>query len=354
MTGMSNKITGPNAGGPRQFPTRTPLAARVDQFQRSASMSRVLAIQVASFLVALTGCSDRPKQLDGYEQGKGGLGDFIVNAAPKLGVRLLATNGLPFIPGRWYYQARPGELAVILEGNCFLELDAFLTNAVGAMRGQPTPNKVTGITEAYYGTNFGATVGSRLGIADAGKQYTSFVIVGYGASPTRTEASNPTPKQVTEYWTLLLQESEKGKERFKALDHARTSAPCLQDFLRLFPEAEVNYSYWGGSSEPGYVAEVDLHGRYEFELRLPVRFDSSRRSIIGCGEPTFCLRELAMQAGRERSYNQASDRQFGTAEWRKIVESGGNFQAIGYSMVTDQPAPGYRDRKQLKEKRWEK
>jgi hypothetical protein len=27
-----NKITGPNAGGPRQFPTRTPLAARVGQF----------------------------------------------------------------------------------------------------------------------------------------------------------------------------------------------------------------------------------------------------------------------------------------------------------------------------------
>ena len=27
-----NQITGPNAGGPRQFPTRTPLAARVGQF----------------------------------------------------------------------------------------------------------------------------------------------------------------------------------------------------------------------------------------------------------------------------------------------------------------------------------
>jgi hypothetical protein len=317
---------------------------------RSASMSHVLAIQVASFLVALTGCSDRPKQLDGYEQGKGGLGDFIVNAAPKLGVRLLATNGLPSIPGRWYHQARPDELAVILEGNCFPELHAFLTNAVGAMRGQPTQDKVTGITEAYYGTNFGATVSCRSGIADAGKEYTSLVIVGYGASPVTTEASNPTPKQVAEYWTLLLQESEKGKERFKALDHARASAPCLQDFLRLFPEAEVNYSYWGGTSGPGYVVEVDLHGRYEFELRLPVRFDSSRRSIIGYGEPTFYLRELAKQEGRGRSYNPAGERRFGTAEWQRIVESRGSFQAIGYSMVTDQPAPGYQDRKQLEVK----
>jgi hypothetical protein len=29
-----NQITGPKAGGPRQFPIRTPLAARVGQFYR--------------------------------------------------------------------------------------------------------------------------------------------------------------------------------------------------------------------------------------------------------------------------------------------------------------------------------
>ena len=32
----ANKITGPNAGGPRQFPIQTPLSARVGQFGRSA------------------------------------------------------------------------------------------------------------------------------------------------------------------------------------------------------------------------------------------------------------------------------------------------------------------------------
>ena len=29
-----NKVTGPNAGGPRPFPIRTPLAARVGQLYR--------------------------------------------------------------------------------------------------------------------------------------------------------------------------------------------------------------------------------------------------------------------------------------------------------------------------------
>ena len=34
---MPNQITGPNAGGPREFPIRTPLTARVGQFRRSAT-----------------------------------------------------------------------------------------------------------------------------------------------------------------------------------------------------------------------------------------------------------------------------------------------------------------------------
>jgi hypothetical protein len=34
-----NKITGPNAGGPRRFPIQTPLTAHVGQFCRSAETS---------------------------------------------------------------------------------------------------------------------------------------------------------------------------------------------------------------------------------------------------------------------------------------------------------------------------
>jgi hypothetical protein len=33
---VAKQITGPNAGGPRQFSIGTPLAARVGQFYRSA------------------------------------------------------------------------------------------------------------------------------------------------------------------------------------------------------------------------------------------------------------------------------------------------------------------------------
>ena len=38
--GTPNQITGVNAGGPRQFPMRTRWAARVGQFQRSATLQQ--------------------------------------------------------------------------------------------------------------------------------------------------------------------------------------------------------------------------------------------------------------------------------------------------------------------------
>jgi len=38
MSQSANKVTGPNAGGPRQFPIPTPLAARVGQFWRWADV----------------------------------------------------------------------------------------------------------------------------------------------------------------------------------------------------------------------------------------------------------------------------------------------------------------------------
>jgi len=45
-----NKITGPNAGGPRQFPIRTPLAARVGQFWRSPKAVMRQCIKTISVL----------------------------------------------------------------------------------------------------------------------------------------------------------------------------------------------------------------------------------------------------------------------------------------------------------------
>ena len=96
-----NKITGPNAGGPRQFPIQTPLAARVGQFWRwaraytgqirhlmkKATGSRLLLGSLALLLALwLTGCQSTQTRiaaelipLQGYWEGEGAGGKCSIN-----------------------------------------------------------------------------------------------------------------------------------------------------------------------------------------------------------------------------------------------------------------------------------
>lgn len=168
----------------------------------------------------------------------------------------------------------------------------------------------------------------------------------------RDPATPPTftPEEVAKSFKLLAQESQKGKERFAALDAVRPTAPYVSDFVRLFPRAEVNYRYFTGTGEPGFNIAVDLHERYELGMQLPVRFDSERRKVIGYGEPQFLITEAASVARRpggtgQTTMNPDGQRRFGSAEWRTLVEQGGDFAAIGYTMATNQPVAGFKDRK---------
>jgi len=75
VTTWSNKITGPNAGGRWQLPIRTPLAARVGQFCRSAESSVSIcekhcpisimktSFMILTFSVVLFGCGRSDSQL---------------------------------------------------------------------------------------------------------------------------------------------------------------------------------------------------------------------------------------------------------------------------------------------------
>src|ERR1019366_7409406 len=103
---------------------------------------------------------------------------------------------------------------VIVEGDSFPHLNAFLTNAIGVAQGSPAADKTTGILDTYYGTNLTATVCCRSGIIDAGKKYTSGVIVGYGATAAKKPA----------YAQMLREAVEKASDSHRALDAARPSA----------------------------------------------------------------------------------------------------------------------------------
>jgi hypothetical protein len=100
----------------------------------------------------------------------------------------------------------------------------------------------------------------------------------------------------------------------------------------------------------GFDVNVDLFDRYEFTMQLPVVFDSSGSKVIDYGDPRFTLWEAASvkrnKSGiAETTLNPAGERRFGPTEWHKIVEAGGDFGAIGYTMLTNRPVPGFSDRK---------
>src|SRR5262249_45971792 len=139
---------------------------------------------------------------------------------------------------------------------------------------------------------------------------------------------------------------QKATKWFAALDAARPSAPHVVEFLRLFPEAQVNYRYFAPSHEPGFDLSADLYGRYELTMQLPVVFDSTGSKVVGYGEPNFYLWEVS-EVKRSRSgvaevsFNASGQRHFGSAEWQRIVDSDGDFQAIGYEMIKNQPVDGF-------------
>jgi len=179
------------------------------------------------------------------------------------------------------------------------------------------------------------------------KQRHAMIVTCKGDRSAAPQEQTVTAGQAVRFYKTLLEEAGKGNDQLVALDAARPSAPYLSDFVRLFPLAEVKYRNFGGGI--GFDVEVDLHERYEFQMQLPVKFDSSRRSVTGYGEPRFCLREIVRVETRENrtgvsSYNPASERKFGSAEWKKIVESGGDFGVIGYPMITNRSVRDFKDR----------
>ena len=271
----------------------------------------------------------------GFASRAGDFGAFFVRSAPKFGVHLLATNNLPLILTNWRYKEGANQFQVVIEGNYFPQLHTFLTKAVGSSRGSlttNTPGTSTRRVQGYYGTNAMANV-TCFWVIDEGKEYTSVGIVSW-----RTSASDQ-----ERFATMLSNAAQNLYSPDKSLDAVRLSAPYVSDFVRLFPGTELRHR------DGGFDLTVDLYQRYQFGMKLPVRFDSSQQNVVGYGAPEFYLWEVSSvkrnKSGiAEISFAPAGGRQFGAAEWQKIVDAEGDFSSIGYIMITNQAVPGFADR----------
>jgi len=303
-----------------------------------------------------SGCSRRDERLADYEKGRGSLESFFVKTAPDLGLRLRDTNGLPLLPKAWSYNLRGKEFTVIVEGDASAQLHSFLTNAVGPLRARQavSAGSTNQVEQRLYDAGGGATVSLNSGIEEDGKKYTSLVVIGYTTSFLDAAAMY---RRMFKDVPAAMAHS---RRQYAALDAAQASAPYLTNFVRFFPDAEVNYRHFGGGF--GYDVGVDLWGRYEFRMQLPLVFDLSGEEIVEYGEPMFLVLEFSEVNSSPdgipaTSFRGEGQRRFGSLEWQKIVEASGDFGAVGYHMITNRPIPGaesriaYRKRVELDRKR---
>jgi hypothetical protein len=134
-------------------------------------------------------------------------------------------------------------------------------------------------------------------------------------------------------------------QRVAILASVRKSVPFFGEFQQLFPDARTSLeegqsgrtrSFWT------FKVRVGLYGRYVLEAELQVITDTDGLLVLSTGKPKVILLEIRSiiedgNGGVEVHYEPTGQVRFGAAEWRRLVEVGGDFSAIGYHMVTTAP-----------------
>jgi len=166
-----------------------------------------------------------------------------------------------------------------------------------------------------------------------------------------TSAQEKRQPIVEEYQKALEKEFRVSKLRHDLLDAVdRTKIPYLKDFLSLYPEAIVRYLSFAKADFPSLSVNVTLHDRYQFNIRVPVRYAKDNSKIEGYGEPICYLIELARviprddgNGGIEMGETWGGDLQkhFGLESWNKLVKAKGDFSQLGFKLVVDKPVPNF-------------
>ena len=158
----------------------------------------------------------------------------------------------------------------------------------------------------------------------------------------------PTQEQVAEAFAEQIRIS---KLRHGLLDAVeRTEIPHLKDFLALYPDSVVRYLSFADADFPSLSVNTTLHGRYQFNLRVPVRYSEDSSKIVGYGEPRCHLLEIDSVTPRDDGVGEtelhgtsggALQEHFDLKDWNKLVEAKGDFSTLGFKLEVDKPVPNF-------------
>ena len=100
-----------------------------------------------------------------------------------------------------------------------------------------------------------------------------FVLIASQVLVQAQETREPTQE---EYNKALAEQLRISQLRHAALDAVdRSKIPFLKDFLTLYPDSVVRYLSFAGADFPSLSVTTTLHDRYEFNMRVPVKYSGS-------------------------------------------------------------------------------
>jgi|GEM_PF-6093940 len=164
-----------------------------------------------------------------------------------------------------------------------------------------------------------------------------------GCDAQKGGTTEPVQKQVSEAFVDQVRISTLRHELLDSVD--RTEVPFLSEFLELYPNAIIRYLSFADADFPSFSVTTTLHSRYEFNMRVPVQYSEDSLKITGYGNPRCYLLEIesVTPRGDELGGTSGGDLQqhFEEAGWNALVESKGDFSAIGYEVKVDKPVPNF-------------
>jgi hypothetical protein len=144
--------------------------------------------------------------------------------------------------------------------------------------------------------------------------------------------------------SALLKDAQRLEaNRAAVLVSASESVAFAREFDQLFSGGHKS----AGEGRFGWDCnfEVGLYGRYVIQGRVPLTVDTNTMTVLTSSPPVIYISEigriLTLSDGRAEARFTTNQAQFGAADWRKLVESHGDFSVVGYGMVTNTPLTNF-------------
>jgi hypothetical protein len=146
---------------------------------------------------------------------------------------------------------------------------------------------------------------------------------------------------------LLREKAQRLKAGYdQALASGKRDIEIIKAFYDMFPSAESYISYYTSEvSDSIWNSNIALYNRYVLSMRVPIEMNADRIRIVKSGDPRFVLVEVESisPVNGYVTYNTDFQKNFGIIEWKKVVESKGDFSVIGVHLIKDKPVANFTD-----------